>query len=150
MHSTALEDLNDSLPPASTYLVLPEATACVLADDLAPERLRWKVFRHFTYLPAAAQGGEHRVRKKLAYALVPVLLKDEELVHPVAVRSDANRLISESEARVLTIDDGDKGMETFCVPVAVERIAVLTVRVEILIPDVRQVVLIELKHPLDR
>jgi hypothetical protein len=96
------------------------------------------------------QGSEHRVCKELADALVPVLLEDEKLVHPVAVRSNANLLIDESEARVPSIDGGDKGIETLCVPVSIERIAVLAVGVKVLIPDVGQIVLIQLKHSLHR
>lgn len=103
-----------------------------------------------TDLPATEQGSEYRLCKQLADAFVPVLLEDEELIHPVPVRSDVNRLIYQSETRVLAIDGGNKGIKAFCVPVPVERVAVLTVRVEILIPDLRQVVLVELKHPMDR
>jgi hypothetical protein len=95
------------------YLVFLEATTCVPADDLSPEGLGRTVLRHLTNLPATDQGGEHRLRKQPADALVPVLLEDEELIHPVPVRSDANRRIDQSDACVLTIDGGNKGIEAF-------------------------------------
>jgi hypothetical protein len=142
--------LNYALPPANAYLVFLEMSVCVLADDLSPKGLRANVLRHLTDLPATRQGGEHRLRKKLADASMPVPLEDKELIHPIAVRPDPNFLIDESEARVSSIDGGNKGMEAFRVPVAVERIAVLAMSVEILVPDVREVVLVELEHPLDR
>src|SRR5580765_8865388 len=100
LRGSALEDLNNPLPRAGTYLVFLEAAACVRADDSSPEGLGRTVLRHLADLPATDQGGEHRLRKQPADAPMPVLLEDEELIHPVPVRSDAYRLIDQSEARI--------------------------------------------------
>src|SRR5450631_4573596 len=82
----ALEYLNDTLPPAGANLQLFEPTTCVLADHLAPEDLCCVVFRHLTNFPAPWQSREHGLRENSASTLAPVLLEDEELVHPVALR----------------------------------------------------------------
>lgn len=86
----------------------------------------------------------------MAHAMASVLLEDEELVHPVAFGSDSYRSVHERKAGVLALVGSNKWMEALRVPVSVECVAILSVAVEVLVPNVRKVMLVELKHSLDR
>ncbi len=131
-------------------LVLVVAAGGVRVHRRAPEGLRGNVARHLTDFPAAGQGREHRVGQHAPGTLTPVLLQNEELVHPPAVRSDSNPPVHERKAGIAVGGKRYEGKAAFCLPVPIEVVAVLAVAVEVLVPDVGQVVLVELQHALER
>ena len=83
-------------------------------------------------------------------AAAPVFLENEELFHPVAVGLSNVSRRNEREPSIAAIDESNVSKEALCEYVFVEVVPELASRIQILVPDVRQLVLIELQHPANR
>lgn len=147
---SAIETLDDALPPAAGNGVLAVATVGELGDHTPPKGLRRKVAGHLPDLPLARKRSKDRHRSGLADAGAAVLLEDEELVHPAAGAADLYSTINQRKPGVVTVNDNNEGVAVGSVPVPVKVVAVLAASVELLVPDVRKIVLIELEHSAHR
>jgi len=108
------------------------------------------VLRHLTDLPLTRQGGEHLSSQVPAHAGPSILLEDKKLVHPMGVRADLGCPIHQCETSVASGNRSDVCTTVVARPEAIERIPVLAMDVEVLVPYVRQIVLVELEHSLNR
>src|SRR5262249_18390184 len=98
-----LESLHRSAPPLVVVGRLVEPPAGVCADHAAPERLRRRVARGLSHLPAAGERVEHRGGGGRPDTDAAVATEDEELVHV------PQRLPGEAAVRV---DDGEASQAT--------------------------------------
>ena len=94
------------------------------------------VLRHLTDFPLARQGCEDFSSQVPAYAAPAVLLENEELVHPVGVRADLGCPVNQREAGVAIRNGSDVRSTVLVGPEAVERVSVLAMDVEVLVPYV--------------
>ena len=85
-------------------------------------------------------------RREIAHAHAAVLPDDEELVHPEVTARNLHLPVDETKSSILPIDEKDVRPAVRRRPVAIQGIAVLPVQVQVLVPDVRQVVLVQLEH----
>ena len=79
-------------------------------------------------------------------AAPPVLFEDEELLHPVPVGLSNDRRRDQREPGIATFDESNVSKVALCEDRFFEVVAVLAPGIQILIPDVRQLVLGELQH----
>jgi hypothetical protein len=78
-----------------------------------------------------------------------ILLEDEELFHPVPAVLSHDRRRDERKTRIASSDESNVCKEALCKYVLLELVAVLASGIEILIPDVGQLVLVEIQHSAD-
>src|SRR5688572_6069752 len=140
------EALHCALPPALRYLNLAELARGQASEDCAPEGSRGNVAGHLSNLPRPRMVVENVSGKCQPVAAPSVLLEDEELLHPVPVGLSNHRRRDEREPGIATFDQSNVSKEALCEYLFFEVVAVLAPGIQILIPDVRQLVLIELQH----
>jgi len=122
----------------------------VTRNYTSPKRLRGEVVWHLAYFPMPRKLCEDPHCNGTSDTGAAVLLEYKELIHPVAGTANLYCTINKRKSGVVTVNNGNERMAVGFLPVPIKRVSVLAASVKLLVPDVREIVLIELEHSVDR
>src|SRR3990167_5429694 len=145
--SVSGEALHSAPPPALRDLDFGKLALGNDGHDAAPELACRRVAWHLANLPGAWVRLEHVLGECQPTARIAVLLEYEELLHPVALVLGNHGRSDQRETCVVLVDEQDVSEEALRLLMFRGVVPELALRVECLVPNVREFVLVELQHP---